>query len=151
MSVDIGCVRLTERHLRADPPSSASIDATIADIDAAIDRAAESVPLDQAKSLLGLAGSVTTLAAIALDLLVYDPAVLHGSILMPDQVARVTADLLHMTRAERAVMTLMHDGRVDVIGGGALILDRIVRRVGLPVVVSETDILDGIAWSMAKG
>ena len=150
MSVDIGCVRLTERHLRADPPSSASIDATIADIDAAIDRAAEIVPLGQAQSLVGLAGSVTTLAAIALDLSVYDPAVLHGSIVMPDQVARVTADLLRMTRAERAVLTLIHDGRVDVIGGGALILDRIVRRVGLPVVVSETDILDGIAWSLSK-
>lgn len=151
MSVDIGCVRLTERHLRDDPPTHASIDATIADIDAAIDRAAEIVPLGQAQSLVGLAGSVTTLAAIALDLSVYDPAVLHGSIVMPDQVARVTADLLHMTRAERAVLTLIHDGRVDVIGGGALILDRIVRRVGLPVVVSETDILDGIAWSLSEG
>ncbi len=150
MSVDIGCVRLTERHLRDDPPTHASIDATIADIDAAIDRAAEIVPLGQAQSLVGLAGSVTTLAAIALDLSVYDPAVLHGSIVMPDQVARVTADLLRMTRAERAVMTLIHDGRVDVIGGGALILDRIVRRVGLPVIVSETDILDGIAWSLSK-
>jgi exopolyphosphatase/guanosine-5'-triphosphate,3'-diphosphate pyrophosphatase len=150
MSVDIGCVRLTERHLRDDPPTRASIEATIADIDTAIDRAAEIVPFDQAQSLVGLAGSVTTVAAVALGLSVYDPAVLHGSILMPDQVARVTADLLLMSRAERAASPVMHEGRVDVIGGGALILDRIVRRVGLPVVVSETDILDGIAWSLSK-
>ena len=150
ISVDIGCVRLTERHLREDPPAPASIDATIADIDAAIERVAESVPLDQARSLVGLAGSVTTVAAVALGLSVYDPAILHGSVLMPDQVARVTADLLNMTRVERAAMPVMHEGRVDVIGGGALILDRIVRRVGLPVVVSETDILDGIAWSLAQ-
>lgn len=151
MSVDIGCVRLTERHLRDDPPTRASIDATIADIDAAIDRAAERVPLDQVQSLVGLAGSVTTVAAVALGLSVYDPAILHGSVLMPEQVARVTADLLSMSRSERAALPVMHEGRVDVIGGGALILDRIVRRVGLPVVVSETDILDGIAWSLAQG
>ena len=94
---------------------------------------------------------MTTVAAVALGLSVYDPAALHGSILMPEHVARVTADLLGMTRAERAALPVIHEGRVDVIGGGALILDRIVRRVSLPVVVSETDILDGIARSLAQG
>lgn len=149
-SVDIGCVRLTERHLHADPASPDAIEATIRDIDAAIDRAAEVVPLGHARSLVGLAGSVTTVAAIALGLPAYDPAALHGAVITPAQVHEVTARLLSMTRAQRAAMPVMHEGRVDVIGGGALVLDRIVRLVGLPVTVSETDILDGIAWGLAE-
>ena len=151
LSVDIGCVRMTERHLRADPPTGAQIAAATADIDAAITRAAAVVDATQARTLVGLAGSVTTVAGIALDLPGYDPARLHHARISAAQVHEVTTRLLTQTRAERARIPVMHPGRIDVIGGGALILDRIMIRLGLPeVLVSEHDILDGIAWSLAR-
>ncbi|MBT2213891.1 MULTISPECIES: Ppx/GppA phosphatase family protein [Actinomadura] len=149
-SVDIGCVRMTERHLRdGDPPSPEHIADAVADIDAALDRVREVVPVDEARTLVGLAGSVTTVAGIALDLPEYDPARIHLSRITADRVHEVTRRLLHATRAERAEFGVMHPGRVDVIGAGALILDRIMREYGFgAVVVSEHDILDGIAWSL---
>lgn len=151
LSVDVGCVRMTERHLRDDPASPEQIEAATRDIDAAIDRAAEAVPLGDARSLIGLAGSVTTVAAIALGLDEYDSARIHRSRIAAAQVHEIAARLLAMPRAERAKLGVMHPGRVDVIGAGALVLDRIVRRTGVDeVVVSEHDILDGIAWSIAE-
>src|ERR1700761_1349085 len=151
LSVNIGCVRMTERHLRADPPSAAQVTAATADIDAAIARAAAVVDARQARTLVGLAGSVTTVAGIALDLPGYDPERLHHSRLTAAQVHEVTSRLLAQTRAERARIPVTHPGRIDVIGGGALILDRIMIQLGLPeVLVSEHDILDGIAWSLAR-
>ncbi len=149
-SVDIGCVRLTERHLLADPPTVDQIAATIADIDAAIELAGTSVPLDGPVTVVGLAGSVTTVAAIALGLSVYDAGAIHHSRVAAADVHAITAALVAMTRAERAAIPVMHAGRVDVIGAGALVLDRIVQRVrATEVLVSEHDILDGIAWSIA--
>jgi exopolyphosphatase/guanosine-5'-triphosphate,3'-diphosphate pyrophosphatase len=150
LSVDIGCVRMTERHLRADPPSGAQIAAATADIDAAITRAAAVVDATQARTLVGLAGSVTTVAGIALDLPGYDPAQLHHARISAAQVHEVTTRLLAQTRAERGRIPVMHPGRIDVIGAGALILDRLMIQLGLAeVLVSEHDILDGIAWSIA--
>jgi len=149
-SVDVGCVRMTERHLRSDPPTPDQIAAASHDIDVGIARAAEVVPLDEAGSLIGLAGSVTTVAAIALDLPEYDPARTHHARIPAGHVRAVTADLLSTTHAERARIPTLHPGRVDVIGAGSLILQRILDRLGLPdVLVSEHDILDGIAWSIA--
>ena len=149
-SVNIGCVRLTERHLHADPPRPAEIAATTADIDAALREAAASVPVARARTLVGLAGSVTTVAAIALGLPGYDSARIHHSRVSADRVHQIALELLAMTRAERAAIPVMHPGRVDVIGAGALILDRIMDRFGFTeVLVSEHDILDGIAWSLA--
>jgi exopolyphosphatase/guanosine-5'-triphosphate,3'-diphosphate pyrophosphatase len=184
-SVDIGCVRMTERHLRSDPPSPEQVAAAVADIDAALaavrsgaetesargaDTAlvdADGVPLDpntppppaappvpgvpieRARTLVGLAGSVTTVAGIALDLPEYDPERIHLSRLKARQVHDVTRMLLHTTHDERAKIGVMHPGRIDVIGAGALILDRIMREYGFAdLVVSEHDILDGIAWSL---
>ncbi|MBX6767151.1 MAG: Ppx/GppA family phosphatase [Actinomadura rubrobrunea] len=149
-SVDIGCVRMTERHLRdGDPPSPEQISAAAADIDAALHEVRRTVPVDEARTLVGLAGSVTTVAGIALGLSEYDPSRIHRSRITAAQVHEVTRDLLHATRAERAAIGVMHPGRVDVIGAGALILDRIMREYGFgAVVVSENDILDGIAWSL---
>jgi len=148
-SVDVGCVRLTERHLGADPPTAEQVAAATRDVDAAVERAAEAVPLDQARSLVGLAGSVTTVAGIALGLPAYDAARIHHSRIPAAQVHAVTDRLLASTHAERAAIPVMHPGRVDVIGAGALVLQRILDRLGLPeVVVSEHDILDGIAWSL---
>lgn len=150
-SVDIGCVRMTERHLREDPPSRARIAAAIADIEAATAQAAAVVPMDRARTLVGLAGSVTTVAGIALDLPEYDSTAIHHARLTLDQVRAVTTRLLAATHAERAAIPVLHPGRVDVIGAGALILRTIMERTGLTeVVVSEHDILDGIAWSMAE-
>ncbi|MEW2520306.1 Ppx/GppA phosphatase family protein [Actinacidiphila alni] len=155
-SVDIGCVRLTERHLVADgavvdPPTPDRIAAIRADIDAALDEAAAAVPLDRARTLVGLAGSVTTVAAIALDLPEYDSAAIHHSRVTVGQVAAITERLLAATHAERAAIPVMHEGRVDVIGAGASVLLRIMERTGAKeVVVSEHDILDGIAYSLVE-
>jgi exopolyphosphatase / guanosine-5'-triphosphate,3'-diphosphate pyrophosphatase len=150
LSVDIGCVRMTERHLRGDPPSRDEVVAAKADIDAALDKVAAAVPVPQARTLIGLAGSVTTVAAIAMGLSAYDATRLHHARVSAADVHEVTQNLLGQTRAVRAAIGVMHPGRVDVIGGGALILDRIMQRFGFgEVLVSEHDILDGIAWSLA--
>jgi exopolyphosphatase/guanosine-5'-triphosphate,3'-diphosphate pyrophosphatase len=147
-SVNIGCVRLTERHLHGDPPAQGEIASTVKDIDAGLDQAA-AVPVEKARTLVGLAGSVTTVAAIALGLEEYDSARIHHSRVSAARVHEIAVGLLAMTRAERAAIPVMHPGRVDVIGAGALILDRIMTRFGFAeVLVSEHDILDGIAWSL---
>jgi exopolyphosphatase/guanosine-5'-triphosphate,3'-diphosphate pyrophosphatase len=149
-SVDVGCVRLTERHLAADPPTAAQIAAAEADIHAAVAAARDAVPLARARTVVGLAGSVTTVAAIALDLPEYDSDRIHHSRISAGQIRTVTERLLRMTRAERAALPVMHPGRVDVIGAGALVLRVLVDEIGAAeVVVSEHDILDGIAWSIA--
>jgi exopolyphosphatase/guanosine-5'-triphosphate,3'-diphosphate pyrophosphatase len=149
ISVDIGCVRMTERHLHGDPPSPEEIARVEADVEAALDRAAAEVPLDRARSLIGVAGTVTTVLALIHDLPAYDPAAIHGLVATPAQVEGMAARLLAMPRSERAAFAVMHPGRVDVIGGGALVLRAIVRRTGLAVMASETDILDGVARSLA--
>ena len=148
-SVDIGCVRMTERHLRDDPPTASQINLAVADIDAAIAAAAERVNLSEVGALVGVAGSVTTVAAIHLGLTRYDPLAIHGSRIPAEDVCRISDRMLAMTRAERALIPAMHPGRVDVIGAGALILRRVVERMGVAeVIVSETDILDGICWNL---
>ncbi|MEV5485483.1 MULTISPECIES: Ppx/GppA phosphatase family protein [Streptomyces] len=171
-SVDVGCVRMTERHLvhegeahpspghrpstsashasLTDPPTAGQIAAIKADVAAALDRAEETVPLREAATLVGLAGSVTTVAAIALGLESYDSEAIHHSRLSLAQVREITGRLLSSTHAERAAIPVMHPGRVDVIAAGALVLLSIMERTGAgEVVVSEHDILDGIAWSIA--
>jgi exopolyphosphatase / guanosine-5'-triphosphate,3'-diphosphate pyrophosphatase len=151
ISVNIGCVRMTERHLHGDPPDGRQVAAAMADIDAALDMVTEAVPVRQAGTLIGLAGSVTTVAAIAMGLPAYDPARIHHARVPAADVHEVTRSLLAQSRAARAAIGVMHPGRVDVIGGGALVLDRIMQRFGFgEVLVSEHDILDGIAWSLAR-
>jgi exopolyphosphatase / guanosine-5'-triphosphate,3'-diphosphate pyrophosphatase len=151
ISVNVGCVRMTERHLRGDPPDRRQVAAATADIDAALDLVAEAVPVRQARTLIGLAGSVTTVAAIAMGLPSYDPARIHHARVSAVGVHEVARSLLARTRAARAAIGVMHPGRVDVIGGGALVLDRVMQRFGFSeVLVSEHDILDGIAWSLAR-
>ncbi len=150
ISVDIGCVRMTERHLHDDPPTPAQIAAAEADIDAGVTRALEVVPGRSARTVVGLAGSVTTVTALALGLDRYRPERIHHARVSRDQVAAVTAELLGETHAQRLARPVMHPGRADVIGAGALILRVVLDRVGADAVVaSEHDILDGIAWSLA--
>ncbi|MEU9864591.1 Ppx/GppA phosphatase family protein [Streptomyces sp. NPDC047971] len=149
-SVDIGCVRLTERHVRSDPPAAAEIAAIRADIRAALDLAEESVPIREAETLVGLAGSVTTVAAIALGLQEYESEKIHHSRISYEKVDEIVRSLVGSTHAERAAISVMHPGRVDVIISGALVLLEIMERTGArEVVVSEHDILDGIALSVA--
>ncbi|QLD28361.1 Ppx/GppA phosphatase family protein [Micromonospora carbonacea] len=149
ISMDVGCVRMTERHLLGDPPGPDQIAAAQADITAAVDRALEAVPGRQAATLVGLAGSVTTVVAIAEGLTEYEPERIHHARVSYGAVAEVTADLLAKTREQRLAIPVMHPGRADVIGAGALVLRTIMERAGMSAVVaSEHDILDGIAWSL---
>ncbi|MER7763871.1 Ppx/GppA phosphatase family protein [Streptomyces sp. NPDC097619] len=154
-SVDIGCVRMTERHLVVDgvvtdPPSAEQLAAIRADIEAALDLAEETVPLSEARTLVGLAGSVTTVAGIALDLPAYDTKAIHHTRVSYERVKAITERLVSSTHAERSAIGVMHPGRTDVIAAGTLVLLAIMERTGArEVVVSEHDILDGIAWSVA--
>lgn len=152
-SVDVGCVRMTERHLRSDPPTPAEIARAVADIEAAIDQVAEVVDFGGIGTLVGVAGSVTTITAHALALTSYQPEKIHLSHLPAAAIMAACTSLLSMPRAQRAALPFMHPGRVDVIGAGALvwatILERMQRDAGVTqVVTSEHDILDGIALSI---
>ncbi len=150
-SVNIGCVRLTERHLRDDPPTPEQIAAAEADVRSALQEVRQTVPVEQAATLVGVAGTVTTMAAIALDLPEYDSDRIHGTVMTRQTVGQVADRLLAMNHAERAALPVMHPGRVDVIGGGALVLRVIVDSLAMAeVVTSEHDILDGIAWSLVS-
>ena len=153
-SVDVGSVRMTERHLTSDPPTEQQVAGAVTDVETAIEEAAGEVDFAGVRTLVGVAGSITTLTAHALGLDSYDPAAIHLSRLPADKVLQACTDLLQMSRAARAALPYMHPGRVDVIGGGALVWRAVVQRLerdaGLTeVVTSEHDILDGIALSIA--
>ncbi len=151
ISMDIGCVRLTERYLHSDPPSEAEVKSATADIDRALDDVAAAIAVQEARTLVGLAGSVTTVTAIALGLTHYDPErTHHRPNLGRCRCTQSRWRLPTQTRTERAAIPALHPGRVDVIGAGALVLDRVLERFGFAeLVASEHDILDGIAWSIA--
>jgi exopolyphosphatase/guanosine-5'-triphosphate,3'-diphosphate pyrophosphatase len=144
-SVNIGCVRMTERYLQSDPPTQQEVEAATREIRNQIELIARTVPIRTETTFIGLAGSVTTVAAMALGLHEYDADLIHGSALSMEEVDAVTNEMLHMTRAQRAELGFMHPGRVDVIGGGALVLRESMRILGFTqVVVSEKDLLDGV-------
>jgi exopolyphosphatase / guanosine-5'-triphosphate,3'-diphosphate pyrophosphatase len=148
-SLDMGSVRMTERHLHSDPVTKAELAAAIADIDSLLE--ATSVPLDRARTLIGLAGTVTTIAALAMDLPDYDRDAVHCARIGSALLESTTRWLIGSTRAERAARRTIHPGRVDVIGAGALILARLHHRVRTEgILVSEQDILDGIALGLAE-
>lgn len=148
-SMNVGAVRMTERHLHDDPPTGEQVTAAIADVRSALDAAARDVALDTPAALVGVAGTVTTVAALALELPRYDSARVHGSVLSVVAVHDVTDRLLAMTHDQRRAQAVIDPGRVDVIVGGALVLRTLVERLGVPeLVVSEHDILDGIALSL---
>jgi exopolyphosphatase/guanosine-5'-triphosphate,3'-diphosphate pyrophosphatase len=147
-SMDIGSVRLHERHLHSDPPTTAEVTACVADIDAHLD----DCPVDVARAatVVGVAGTVLTVVAAALDLPAYDRDAIDQSVVPVDTVRAVVDRLVAMTVADRLALPYMHPGRADVIDAGALILARVLRRATVATLVaSEADILDGIAWSIA--
>jgi exopolyphosphatase/guanosine-5'-triphosphate,3'-diphosphate pyrophosphatase len=150
-SVNIGCVRMSERHLNTQPPSMAQIAQAIVDIDIAITQAAAVVPITTAKTLVAVAGTATTVAASALELTDYDRHLIHLSRISSDKVHRVAASFQSMNKDQIASLGFMHPGRVDVITAGSLVLSRIMAATGAAeFVASESDILDGMAWSLIK-
>ena len=150
-SVNIGCVRMSERHFTQAPASLDEIESATADIDAAIREAATVVPLTSAKTIIAVAGTATTVAAAALELETYDRYAIHISRISANKTHVVSKKFLGMTRDEIAALGYMHPGRVDVISAGSLILDRAMIFTGAEeFVASESDILDGMAWSLAN-
>jgi exopolyphosphatase / guanosine-5'-triphosphate,3'-diphosphate pyrophosphatase len=148
-SLDIGSVRLTERCLRGDPPGDEEVADAVRTIDAALDELpGHGVDLRSARSLVVVSGTGLTVAAAALDLPDLDRDALHRAVVGADPVRKAAARLLGMRVAARAALGYMTPGREDVIGGGALVLDRILDRTPVSTLrVSVSDILDGIAWS----
>ncbi len=145
LSVDIGCVRMTERHFTQDPPSANEIERARADINEAIDKAAKAVPIQGSRTLIAVAGTATTVAAAALGLSQYDRDRIHGAHISAARTAEISKWLLSLQRSERAALGYMHPGRVEVIAAGALVLSEIMNRTGAhEFVASERDILDGI-------
>jgi exopolyphosphatase / guanosine-5'-triphosphate,3'-diphosphate pyrophosphatase len=150
-SVNIGCVRMSERHLNTQPPSMAQIAQAIVDIDIAITQAAAVVPITTAKTLVAVAGTATTVAAAALELTDYDRHLIHLSRISSDKVHKTAASFQSMNKDQIASLGFMHPGRVDVITAGSLVLSRIMAATGAAeFVASESDILDGMAWSLIK-
>ena len=150
VSLDLGCVRLHERHLHTDPPTAAEVAALRADAAARLARVTETLDPASAERVVGVAGTITTVTAIGLGLDAYDPRRIHRSALSAAEIAAVAEKLAAMTVAERAAIPVMAKGREDVIAAGALLLDELVRTFGFRrVIASETDILDGVLLGLA--
>ena len=150
-SVNIGCVRMSERHFTGDPAAPEEIANARRDIQNAIAEAAKTVDIKGAKSLLAVAGTATTVAAAALELNEYDRHAIHLSRISAAKTHEVSEMFLRMTKAERAALGYMHPGRVDVIGAGSLVLSEILKASGAKEFIAcESDILDGIAWSLGQ-
>lgn len=148
-SVDIGCVRMSERHFTSQPTTMDQVARAIIDIDSAITQAASVVPISKAKTLVAVAGTATTVAAAALELKDYDRHLIHLARISADKVHKVSAMFQSMNKVEIANLGYMHPGRVDVITAGSLVLSRVMAATGASeFVASESDILDGMAWSL---
>ncbi|UGT57720.1 Ppx/GppA phosphatase family protein [Nocardia asteroides] len=152
-SADIGCVRITERCLPGNPPTADEVAAAREFAQQKLDEAFAKVPVDKVHTWVGVAGTMTTITAVALDLPEYDSSRVHLTRLSLAEVHDVCDRLIAMDHDQRAALGPMHPGRVDVIGGGAVITevlaDELAQRAGITeLVVSEHDILDGIAMSI---
>ena len=147
-SMDVGSVRLHERHVRHDPPSDAELAAIARDVDAALDEC--DVPLAEAASVVGIAGTCTTLGAAVLDLPAYLPEAIHGSVHDVADVRAAIERVVGLTVAERRALPWLHPGRADVIDAGFVVVRQVLARTPVrTLTVSESDILEGIAWSLA--
>jgi len=150
-SVNIGCVRMTERHFASDPATAQQIELARTDIQAAITQAAAVVPITKAKTLVAVAGTATTVAAAALELPEYDRYAIHLSRITAQQTHDAATIFATSTREQRLALGYMHPGRVDVIAAGSLVLSEIMKATGATeFVASESDILDGMAFSLAR-
>jgi len=150
-SVNIGCVRMTERHFTSDPIQASDFEKARLDIQEAIAVAAAVIPITQAKTLIAVAGTATTVAAAALNLSEYDRYAIHLARITAAQVHKASEMFLTQNRDQRLALGYMHPGRVDVIPAGSLVLSEIMKATGATgFVASESDILDGIARSIAR-
>ncbi len=153
-SADIGCVRLTERCLHSDPPTATEVSDAREVVRERLGAALDVVPVARARTWVGVAGTMTTLSALTQGLTAYDPAAIHLSRVPTDKLLTTCEQLIGMTRKQRAALGPMHEGRVDVIGGGAIVVEELAQALAdradiHELVVSEHDILDGIALSIS--
>ena len=150
-SMDVGCVRMTERHTPGGNPTKAQEEAIRTDVRNALKEAAKKVDWQKAQTIVGVAGTVTTVAAHILKLKIYDPEVLHGASISAQQISQTAQDFISLTPSQRAALPYMHEGRIEVITAGSIVLDEVMKAIGAQTLIaSERDILDGVAWSQVQ-
>ena len=150
-SMDVGCVRMTERHTPGGNPTKAQEEAIRTDVRNALKVAATKVDWKKAQTVVGVAGTVTTVAAHVLNLKTYDPEVLHGAIITAEQISQTAQDFISLTPAQRGALPYMHEGRIEVITAGSIVLDEVMKGIGAKnLIASERDILDGVTWSQVQ-
>jgi exopolyphosphatase/guanosine-5'-triphosphate,3'-diphosphate pyrophosphatase len=150
-SMDVGCVRMTERHTPGGNPTKVQEEAIRNNVRKALKLAADKVDWQKAQSVVGVAGTVTTVAAHVLNLKTYDPDVLHGAIITAEQISKTAQDFISLTPSQRGALPYMHEGRIEVITAGSIVLDEVMKGIGAKTLIaSERDILDGVAWSQVQ-
>ncbi|MFM1865165.1 MAG: hypothetical protein RL677_945 [Actinomycetota bacterium] len=150
-SMNVGCVRMTERHSPGGNPSIEQENAIRSDVAQEFKQAEKQVDFSKVKSVIGVAGTVTTVAAHALEITKYDPDILHGALITKEQISAAARDFAILTFEQRAALGYMHPGRVEVITAGAIVLDQVMKEVKAEALIaSERDILDGVAWSLVS-
>jgi len=150
-SMDVGCVRMTERHTPGGNPTKAQEEAIRTDVRNALKVAGTKVDWKAAKTVVGVAGTITTVAAHVLNLKTYDPDVLHGAIITAEQISQTAQDFITLTPTQRGVLPYMHEGRIEVITAGSIVLDEVMQGIGAKTLItSERDILDGVTWSQVQ-
>ena len=150
-SMDVGCVRMTERHTPGGNPTKAQEEAIRTDVRNALKEAGKKVDWQKAQTIVGVAGTVTTVAAHVLKLKTYDPEVLHGASISAQQISQTAQDFISLTPSQRAALPYMHEGRIEVITAGSIVLDEVMKAIGAQTLIaSERDILDGVAWSQVQ-
>lgn len=150
-SMDVGCVRMTERHTPGGNPTKAQEEAIRTDVRNALKEASKKVDWQKAQTIVGVAGTVTTVAAHILKLKTYDPEVLHGASISAQQISQTAQDFISLTPSQRAALPYMHEGRIEVITAGSIVLDEVMKAIGAQTLIaSERDILDGVTWSQVQ-
>ena len=160
-SMNVGSVRMTERHLHTDPPTEEEIQNAIDDVDKHIDEAFKVVPAGRVRTIIGVSGTVTTMAALAMGLQHYDHTAVDGVRIGLEKAYEVNDRFLRMTRERRRTYATIHPGRVDVVGGGAVVWSRVLERLAKAAhedhgevldtfVASEHGLLDGITLDLGR-
>jgi exopolyphosphatase/guanosine-5'-triphosphate,3'-diphosphate pyrophosphatase len=150
-SMDVGCVRMTERHTPGGNPTKEQEEAIRTDVRNVLKVAGTKVDWKTAKTVVGVAGTITTVAAHVLNLKTYDPDVLHGASISAEQVSQTAQDFITLTPAQRGALPYMHEGRIEVITAGSIVLDEVMKGIGAQTLIaSERDILDGVTWSQVQ-
>ena len=150
-SMDVGCVRMTERHTPGGNPTKSQEETIRTDVRNALKEAGKKVDWQRAQTIVGVAGTVTTVAAHILKLKTYDPEVLHGASISAQLISQTAQDFISLTPSQRAALPYMHEGRIEVITAGSIVLDEVMKAIGAQTLIaSERDILDGVAWSQVQ-